>query len=100
MTYPERIAEINAEIKALNDKKRELIKEWVDKRHPLKVGDVVTVNGCSYEGKQMLVTECWVGRITYPDGWEWDAIGNILKKDGTPGMRSAEWSRRVTEEEM
>jgi len=96
MSYRKQIEEIRAQIEGLKNTEEALIKEWVEKEHPLKIGDIVKVTCYAFTGQKMAVTHLHVSNKW--EGWEWSATGNIIKKDGTPGLRNGEWSAPVKEE--
>lgn len=57
---------------------------------PVKIGEIVEVTGYANAGKKMIVD-----RIRIVAGGVWDrygvkARGRVLKKDGTPGLKTAE----------
>lgn len=91
--YKERIEEIDQQVKELYSTKRTLMKEWVDAEHPLKIGDRVTVNGYTYRGKTMIVDELYINQGWRE--WEWIAKGNIIKKDGKPGLQRGKWHKII-----
>jgi len=97
MTYPEQIKEIDDQIQELNAKKYNLMREWVEKECPVKVGDVIESNGCSHYGKNMRVDEISVCPTLGRKEWWWKATGPILKKDGTQGLNRGEWDKPVEE---
>lgn len=67
------------------------LKELKDILSPVKVGDVVTVNGYSHKGKRMLVTRVWAELSSYrKEEIVIRVCGDVLKKDGMPGLNSAE----------
>ena len=64
--------------------------ELIDLLSPVKIGDIITVNGYSHKGKKMRVDvlRCYLNT--------WDkahisieAYGNVLNKDGLPGLNKA-----------
>jgi hypothetical protein len=93
MTYPEKVNQIEKQIAELRDKQDAILKEWVEKRHPLKVGDIVTADSLLIHEK-MLVTSRRVEYMAYDGIYRWFAEGPA------PVPVGAFWSRPVAPEEM
>jgi hypothetical protein len=93
MTYPEQIKEIDDQIQELNAKKHNLMREWVERECPVKVGDVIESNGCGHYGKNIKVDGVQVYKFFRE--WRWKASGPVLKKDGTPGLNRGELDKPV-----
>lgn len=56
---------------------------------PVKIGDIVGANGYSHWGKKMIVDRVWTTNTMGRVGVQ--AIGRVLKKNGTPGVNKAEY---------
>lgn len=69
--------------------------KFVAERFGVKVGDIVTVNTYSHNGKKMRVHKAYV-RLS-GGGWEVAALGNVLKKNGEESKHIAQWRERVSE---
>ena len=93
-TFINEINVIDEKIKELSSDRKKLIGKWIESSHPLKIGDVVEVNGYSYQGKLMEVEKLGVEYDRF-EGWTWTATGKVLKKNGEPGLNRGEWSKRV-----
>jgi len=96
MKYQEETESINKQIRGLQSLRRQILNKWTEAEHPLKVGDVVEVNSFFFRGEKIKVREVSVnkGRAS---GWAWIAIGPILKKDGSLGLRDGVWTSMVEE---
>lgn len=87
MNYLRRIIE-------LDKRREEILEEWKTEA-PHKVGDIIAVEGYSYQGKQMKIN-----RIDIVRGWRryfWRIRGNVLKKDGTKSLRSVHFDITIKE---
>lgn len=89
------IRSTESEIRSLSSKKNELLKELAQ-RCPRKVGDIVTLSGYSYTGKQGRVEEI-VARSGWGDQFEWVLYCSVIKKDGTPGLNRAKIRYKIEE---
>lgn len=69
------------------EKQKQLI---IDEMCPVKIGDIVEVNGFTFTGKQMRVDRIVLVR-SWKNTYKIKAVGKVLKKDGTVGQISAEW---------
>ena len=99
--YKDGIEAIDRAIEIRHEKRVEVLSEWVDKHHPLKIGDIVEVTGWSHKGKKMMVDQrkvvLWT--LSFKNNWEWTATGRVIKKNGEPGVHIGEWERHVFEED-
>lgn len=78
MNYDEYIAELNTLTDEFNQKRKELIRKYVDENNPYKTGDKVTDH----------IGTIVIEKISYSVGLygkpEAKYYGLVLKKDGTP----------------
>jgi hypothetical protein len=74
------IKAIDAEIEASQNRKKELLKEWVVKVCPMKVGDLIPCCGHSHRGKTGRVTSIHA-RQDYRGKYLWLVYVVVLKKD-------------------
>lgn len=85
-----RIEAVYAQIDELRSKRKGLVKDYISKHCPVKVGDTVIVNGYRHEGKKLMVKEVFFRRNSRGE-YFFKAIGNIVKKDGTKSGYRGEW---------
>lgn len=61
---------------------------------PVKVGDIVEINGFSHRGKSILVD-----RVNVRNNWKtifaFIASGKVIKKSGEPGSQRGEWTQEI-----
>jgi len=88
--YQEKIKAIENKITRLEQEHENLIREWSERHHPLKIGDKVIVNECGYAGEKMIVDHIFVSEMW--GIWKWRAFGNVIKKKGKVGTRRGGWS--------
>ena len=81
-----RLAQIESVIKSYQGQAKRIKNELVQ-FCPVKIGDTVTVNGCSYKGQPMMVEKiiCMTEKQWNHKEAKYKCTGPILKKDGTPG---------------
>jgi hypothetical protein len=67
--------------------KQEMVKHFC----PVKIGDIVEVNsGYSYSGKKMQVDSIKLRKNSWRGADGFEATGQVLRKDGTPGAGRGE----------
>ncbi|MCP4700471.1 MAG: hypothetical protein GY862_27005 [Gammaproteobacteria bacterium] len=82
------LAEIEKRIKAEQEIRGDVMAKLAE-LCPVKIGDVVEVNGWTFRGKKMLVDDvCYYTRTHRSTTWK--CSGPILKADGTPGKNRGE----------
>ena len=79
------------QIEQHEESRRKLLQQYADATCPYKVGDIIEVKGWTYAGRQMRVDKvrgirAWGGK------YDWRVVGTIIKKDGTPGKQTADWT--------
>lgn len=89
-----RIRELSAEVNRLIDERYGLLQSWAVEASPLKVGDETKASGYSFTNKRCKVTDV-SGRLSYSGNPEIHIVASVLKKDGTPSMKTADWPIRV-----
>ena len=87
--YAKKIEMIDVEIKALEEKRKSVLDEWIKKHHPCAIGDKVEVTGSSHRGKQMSVQHRSI-RHGWKGNWVWTATGPIFKVNGKLGANTGE----------
>jgi len=98
MKMIERIMLLDKSIAELEAKQKALIEEMIATESPHKIDDIVEVNGYAFEGQRMKVVKIGVGK-DFSGRYKWSFIGNVLKKDGTPGLYEGVRSELVKTEE-
>jgi len=88
--YQEKIEAIENEITQLGKERVNLLREWAEKHHPLKIGERIMVNSVSYAGKMIVIDYCFVDKRR--EIWKWRALGKVVKRSGDVGTRRGEWS--------
>jgi hypothetical protein len=90
-SYQKQIEGEDLLIEFLGNRQNETIGEWIEKEHPLKIGDIVECPQFLQEGKkEKMVVESINVRETI-HGWKWEAVGEILNPDGTRSERWGSW---------
>ena len=84
------------EIDRLKARRSEMVQNFIEESHPLKIDDVVVCTGYSYTGSKMSITYRGLVKVRLrPSGFAWTAKGLILKKDGTIGKEEGSWKQKV-----
>lgn len=65
-------------------------REFAIQECPFSVGDVIDCLGYSHKGKKMVVTG--IGSARHSFAGDWRVIGDVLRKDGTPGKLYTDFS--------
>jgi len=98
-THKGELDAINERIHILDVRANNLKVAWIKAKHPLSIGEYVTVNDeFTHTGKTMKIFDRRV-QEEYSGEWVWQASGYIVKKDGTTGRKQGRWSRPVVEGE-
>jgi hypothetical protein len=84
------ISLLDDQLVALNKSIREARDAFCAKHCTVKVGDIITVNGYSHEGKKMEVYSVFCKKEWHPKTYKFYAKGLVLKADGTPGKNKGE----------
>ena len=93
-THYNRIKVVDGAIADLKRRRKEFIKELIDEKHPLKIGDVVECIGFAYKGKPMVIERVSVDIDNFFKP-KWFAYGRIIKKDGSVGKQRGEWFQEI-----
>jgi len=96
-TLKERIAAQQARIKDETDKLVKLVQQIDVQSAPVKVGDIIKVNGCAHAGRDMIVERIYLDSHATRFGRfpMWVATGLIIRTDGTTGKQCGEWSQEI-----
>jgi hypothetical protein len=101
MSVFEKVKAIEEELAKAREKRKAGIDKIIEESHPLKIGDIVTVNsGYSWEGKQMEVVLLSIEPSTWRDEFtkvEWKAVGKVLRKDGSKSQNYGKWKQGILE---
>ena len=98
-SYKGELDAINEQRHILDVRTNNLKSEWIKAKHPLKIGEYVTVNDMSaHTGRTMKVFNISVRKENSGE-WVWQAMGRILKKYDKVGTQQGAWSRPVVEKE-
>ena len=89
------IKSVDIQISKLKMQRIQMLRQFVDDHCPVKLGQIIPVQGYSYKGKQMMVDgiEC---KKTYT-GYKFLYQGNIIKKNGRVGENYTSFSVPVEE---
>jgi len=82
---------INKDIYQLQKKREGCMKDLAE-QCPVKIGDIIRVNGYAYANQHMKVERIKVEMTGFKNdrGYKWTIDGKVLKKDKTPG---ANWAK-------
>lgn len=83
---------IEHKITLLFEQRLRLKEDWIKYRCPIKIGETLTSNDYSFEGRKFIVeeisvTDGWTHAVDYKYKWKWVAVGPILNKNGTAGKK-------------
>jgi hypothetical protein len=78
------------ELRRHKDTLSKLMDKLAQQLCPHKVGDIVEVAGYTHKGKKMLVKYIGAPKYTYHSQC-WRVTGNIINKDGSVGLLTAEF---------
>ena len=86
----------------LVEQKLQVKEQWIKDKCPFKIGETLTGNDYSFEGRQfvveeIMVTEGYTSAVDYKWKWKWVAVGHILNKDGTVGKNYTKHSIAVAD---
>lgn len=90
MDYKEEYSKILAEEKVIQEKKKKILQQYVAENCPLKIGDIITICGWIYKGKQGKITDI-IAKFGFEEELTWKVYGNVLRSDGTVGKNSFEF---------
>ncbi len=92
-TLKQALAKLQADIDAATEAKTILLRDYTAEHCPLKVGDLLEVpkEAWSSVGKACCVTRVFT-RTDYFDGLEFRVKADVLRKDGSKGVRSVSWT--------
>jgi hypothetical protein len=84
------LAEIDRGLAGLQTTKAATLQKLADLTCPYKVGDIVKAKGWTYTGQDCKIKS--IRGIHRCGVYTWKVEGNVLKKDGTPGLKIADWN--------
>ena len=63
--------------------------EWIEANHPLKIGEIVLING----GVMRVTEREFV--VSIAGDHYWTAKGEFIRADGTPSVLIGTWSQKI-----
>lgn len=91
----EQIESVEESVDIGKAKLRELKKEFAEQQCPLEVGQIVECCGYSHKGKKMKISNIFPPKFWFEGDWR--VVGIVIKKDGTEGAQTADFSQKQWE---
>lgn len=94
INFQQLVGEMTNLMNRTHDERAQLLNDWVEREHPLQIGETAHCTHWSFIGKPFIVEKRGV-RIVGENKYEWTASGTLIRANGTKGKTTVKWSAKV-----